>query len=155
MPYRIGEVAERANVPEGFVRQLIDLGALPGEEAGLGLPEVRRSRLLHSWAAAGLSVETILALVDRGALSLAFLDTPVMDTPERLDRSYQQLAADRGVPVAFLQAVHQALGFAPPEPGDRAGEDDATMLDIAELFRGAGGNDDPADHPGEDAGRSP
>ena len=67
MPYRIREVAERANVPEDFVRQLIDLGALPGEEAGLGAPEVRRSRLLHSWAAAGLSVETILALVDRGA----------------------------------------------------------------------------------------
>jgi hypothetical protein len=67
VPYRIGEVAERANVPEGFVRQLIDLGALPGEEAGLGIAEVRRSRLLHSWAAAGLSVETILALVDRGA----------------------------------------------------------------------------------------
>ncbi|MDF2745067.1 MAG: hypothetical protein K0S88_6445, partial [Actinomycetia bacterium] len=142
MPYRIGEVAERANVPEDFVRRLIDLGALPGEEAGLGVPEVRRARLLHSWAAAGLSVETILALVDRGALSLAFLDTPVMETPERLDRSYRQLAADRGVPVAFLQALHQALGFAPPEPGDRAGEDDATMLDIAELFRGAGGGDD-------------
>ena len=86
MPYRIGEVAERANVPEDFVRRLIDLGALPGEEAGLGIPEVRRSRLLHSWAAAGLSVETILALVGRGALSLAFLDTPVMETPERLDR---------------------------------------------------------------------
>ena len=43
VPYRIGEVAERANVPEGFVRRLIDLGALPGEEAGLGFPEVRRS----------------------------------------------------------------------------------------------------------------
>ena len=100
MPYRIGEVAERANVPQDFVGQLIDLGALPGEEAGLGIPEVRRSRLLHSWVAAGLSVETILALVDRGALSLAFLDTPVMETPERMDRSYQQLAADRGVPMA-------------------------------------------------------
>jgi hypothetical protein len=56
-----------ANVPEDFVRQLIDLGALPGEEAGLGIAEVRRSRLLHSWAAAGLSVETILALVDQGS----------------------------------------------------------------------------------------
>jgi len=64
-----------------------------------------------------------------------------METPERLDRSYRQLAADRGVPVALLQALHQALGFAPPEPGDRAGQDDATMLDIAELFRGAGGGD--------------
>ena len=142
MPYRIREVAERANVPEDFVRQLIELGALPGEEAGQGSLEVRRSRLLHSWRAAGLSVETILALVDRGALSLLFLDTPVMETPERLDRSYRQLAADRGVSLEFVQALHQALGFAPPEPGDRAGEDDATMLDIAELFRGAGGGDD-------------
>ena len=141
MPYRIREVAERANVPERFVRELLALGALPAEEAGLGPREVRRARLLHAWAAAGLSVETIVTLVDRGALSLAFLDAPVMATPERLDRSYRQLADDRGVPVTDLQAVHQALGFAPPDPGARAGEDDVTMLDIAELFRGAGVDD--------------
>jgi adenylate cyclase len=135
---RIREVAERANVPEDFVRQLIAAGALPGEEAGLGPREVRRARLLHSWAAAGLSVETVVTLVDRGALSLMFLDAPVMATPERLDRSYEQVAADRGVPLALVQAVHQALGFAPPDPAARAGEDDLTMLDVAELFRGAG-----------------
>jgi adenylate cyclase len=140
--YRIREVAERANVPEDFVRRLVAIGALPGEDAGLGPREVRRARLLHSWEAAGLSVETIVALVDRGALSLAFLDAPVMATPKRLDTSYEQLAADRGVPVALLQAVHQALGFAPPDPGTRAGEDDVTMLDVAELFRGAGVDDE-------------
>jgi adenylate cyclase len=142
VPYRIREVAERANVPEDFVRRLVAVGALDGGAAGLGPREVRRARLLHSWEAAGLSVETIMALVGRGALSLTFLDAPVMTTPERLDASYQQLAADRGVPVAFLQAVHQALGFAPPDPGARAGEDDLTMLDVAELFRGAGAGDD-------------
>jgi adenylate cyclase len=135
---RIREVAERANVPEGFVRQLVALGALPAEEAGLGPREVRRARLLHAWARAGLSVETIVELVERRALSLTFLDAPVMATPDRLDRSFQQLADQRGVPVAFLQALHQALGFAPPELGARAGEDDVTLLDIAELFRGAG-----------------
>jgi adenylate cyclase len=142
LPYRIREVAERANVPEDFVRRLVAIGALPGEDGGLGPREVRRARLLHSWEAAGLSVETIVALVDRGALSLGFLDAPVMATPERLDRSYEQLATDRGVPVAFLQAVHQALGFAPPDPGARAGEDDVAMLDLAELFRGAGVDDE-------------
>jgi adenylate cyclase len=140
--YSIRDVAERANVPEGFIRHLIAVGALPSKEAGLGPREVRRVRLLHSWTAAGLSVETILALVDRGALSLMFLDAPVMETPERLDRSYKQLAADRGVPVALVQAVHQAIGFAPPDPADRAGEDDVTMLHVAELFRGAGVHDD-------------
>jgi adenylate cyclase len=140
--YRIQEVAERANVPESFVRHLIAAGALPAQEAGLGPREVRRARLLHSWTAAGLSVETILALVDRGALSLLFLDAPVMATPERLDRSYQQLAADRGIPLGFLQALHQTLGFAPPHPDDRAGEDDVAMLEVAETFRGAGGEDE-------------
>ena len=33
MSDRIQEIAERANVPEGFVRQLVAAGALPGEEA--------------------------------------------------------------------------------------------------------------------------
>ena len=128
----IQEIAERANVPEGFVRQLVAAGALPGEEGELGsLGAVRRARLLWSWTAAGLSVETVLGLIKKGALSLAFLDGPVMALPERLDRSYEQLAAERGVPMSFVQAVHQSLGFAPPEPGDRAGEDDATMLEVA------------------------
>jgi adenylate cyclase len=140
--YRVREVAERANVPEGFVRRLVAVGALPQEQAGLGPREVRRARLLHSWEAAGLSVETIVALVDRGALSLMFLDAPVMATPERLDRSYEQLAGDRGVPLALVQALHQTLGFAPPDPADRAGEDDVTMLDVAEMFREAGAGDD-------------
>jgi adenylate cyclase len=140
---RIQEVAERANVPEDFVRQLVTAGALPHAEAELGSPgAVRRVRLLWSWTAAGLSVETVIALVNRGALSLAFLDASVMALPGRLDYSYEQLAADHGVPVSFLQELHQSLGFAPPEPGDRAGEDDATMLEVARLFRGAGATDD-------------
>jgi adenylate cyclase len=140
---RIQEVAERANVPEDFVRQLVGAGALPGEEAELGSPRaVRRARLLWSWSAAGLTVETVIALVNRGALSLAFLDAPVMDLPERLDRSYEQLVADRGVPTSFVQALHQSLGFAAPMLGDRAGEDDAVMLEVAGLFREAGVSDE-------------
>ena len=140
--YRVAEVAERGGVPEAFVRRLIAAGALPPEEQGLGPREIRRARLLHAWEAAGLSVETIVALVDRGQLSLRFLDAPVMETPARLDRSYRELAADRGVPLALVQAIHRALGFAPPEPGDRAGEDDVTLLELAELFRGAGADDE-------------
>jgi hypothetical protein len=139
MSDRIQEVAERANVPEDFVRQLVAADALPGEGGELELAgAVRRTRLLRSWTAAGLSVETILTLVNRGALSLGFLDAPVMALPERLDRSYEQLATDHGVTMGFLGALHQSLGFAPAEPGDRAGEEDATMLEVVRLFRGAG-----------------
>ena len=143
MSNRIQEVAERANVPEDFVRQLVAAGALPGEEGEMELAgAVRRVRLLRSWTAAGLSVETILTLINRGALSLAFLDAPAYALPERLEYSYEQLAADHGASMSFLQALHQSLGFAPPEPGDRAGEDDATMLEVARLFRGVGAADE-------------
>jgi hypothetical protein len=94
---RIREVAERANVPETFVRQLVAAGALPSEESELELAgAARRMRLLRSWTAAGLSVETILTLVNRGALSLAFLDALVMALPDRLDCSYEKLATDHG-----------------------------------------------------------
>jgi hypothetical protein len=58
-----------------------------------------------SWTAAGLSVETVLGLIDKGALSLAFLDAPVMALPERLDRSYEELAAERGAPMSLVQAL--------------------------------------------------
>jgi hypothetical protein len=140
---RIEEIAKRANVPEGFVRQLVAAGALPSDDGELGSSRaVRRARLLWSWTAAGLSVETVLGLIDKGALSLAFLDAPVMALPERLDRSYEELAAERGAPMSLVQALHQSLGFAPPEPGDMAGEDDVTMLEVARLFRGAGATDD-------------
>ena len=47
MSDRIQEVAQRANVPEEFVRQLVAAGALPGEGGELELAgAVRRARLL-------------------------------------------------------------------------------------------------------------
>ena len=138
MSDRIQEVAERANVPEDFMRHLVAAGARPARRASWNSPgRSGVSGCCGLGRRRGVSVETILTLVNRGALSLAFLDAPVMALPERLDYSYEQLAADHGVPMSFLQALHQSLGFAPPEPGDRAGEDDAVMLEVARLFRGA------------------
>jgi len=49
MSDRIQEVAERANVPEEFVRRLVAADALVGEEGELELAgAVRRVRLLRS-----------------------------------------------------------------------------------------------------------
>jgi hypothetical protein len=44
---RIEEIAKRANVPEGLVRQLVAAGALPSDDGELGSSRaVRRARLL-------------------------------------------------------------------------------------------------------------
>ena len=63
----------------------------------------------------GLSVETVLALINKGALSLAFLDGPVMALPERLDRFHYDLVAT----TTFHADEAQALCGA-PEPDERA-----------------------------------
>ncbi|MDF2746556.1 MAG: hypothetical protein K0S98_840 [Propionibacteriaceae bacterium] len=39
-----------------------------------------------------------------------------MALADRLDCSYEKLATDHGVTMSFLRALHQSLGFAPPDP---------------------------------------
>ena len=138
-PLSVRELADRANVDEGFVRRLIGVGALPPEgEGALGPREVRRVMLLHSWEMAGLSVDAVLRMVDAGALSLRFLDTPVVAGIEQLDETYQEFCAEQNVPLALVQALHEALGFAPPQPDDSARGDDPQLVGLLHLFMSVG-----------------
>ena len=132
--YAIREVAERANVPEGFVRQLIAAGALPAEAAGLGPREVRRARLLHSWTAAGLSLQTILALVDRGPVN-DVMDAPVRKT-RGMERSYQQARRRARDPWRYCRRSTRPSGR-PTEPDDREVRDGHNRK--RETCAGAGG----------------
>jgi class 3 adenylate cyclase len=87
--------------------------------------------LLHMWEAAGLPAESILAAIEAGELSLDFLDTPAWSLPERLPLTYREFAEERRIPVDLLLAVHEAIGFAPPDPDDRMTPDDAVMAELA------------------------
>jgi adenylate cyclase len=132
------EVARRANVPIEFVERLAALGALGNDlSSGVGR-ELGRARLLYAWSQAGFPPETIMRLVDQKALSITFLDSPAVLAPARLDRPYQDIAEERGVPQALLERLHESIGFEPPSPQDRAGEDDLALLDVMELFRSVG-----------------
>jgi class 3 adenylate cyclase len=132
-------VAENANVAEGFVRRLVDLGALPVDAAtGFSVRDVRRARLLDAWEQAGLPLEAVLRMLEEGMISLAFLDLPSMAGPEPLEESYLDLSASADVPLRLVQQLHQALGFAPPRPEDRAREDDAKVISVAKMFLDVG-----------------
>jgi hypothetical protein len=48
------------------------------------------------WEEAGLTAESILAATASGQLSLDFLESPGWEFPPRLDRTYRQLAEERG-----------------------------------------------------------
>ena len=96
--------------------------------------QLGRVRLLYAWSQAGYPPETIMRLVEKKALSITFLDAPAL-AAGRLDRRYEDIAAERRVPESLVDRLHESIGFEPPNPNDRAGEDDLALLDVMELFR--------------------
>jgi class 3 adenylate cyclase len=132
---QLAEVARRANVPLEFVRRLAAAGALSADVSIAVRRELGRVRLLYAWSQAGFPPETIMRLVDQKALSITFLDAPGVQAAGRLDRRYEDIAAERGVPESLVERLHESIGFEPPNSHDRAGEDDLALLGVIELFR--------------------
>jgi class 3 adenylate cyclase len=131
---QLDEVARLANVPIEFVRRLTALDAMSADLSIAVQRELGRVRLLYAWSQAGFPPETIMRLVDQKALSITFLDAPALAV-ERLDRGYEDIAAERSLPESLVEQLHESIGFEPPNPEDRAGEDDLALLDVIELFR--------------------
>jgi len=131
----LDDLAQRANVPALFVQRLVELGALNENLSVAARHELGRVRLLYAWTQAGFPPETIMRLVRQKALSITFLDTPGVRAAARLDRRYEDVAAERGVSEPFVERLHESIGFEAPKKGDRAGEDDLALLDVRGLFR--------------------
>jgi class 3 adenylate cyclase len=138
-PIRI--LAGRAGVDDSFVRKVIDAGAIPEPTQGYGPREVRRVRLLFAWEGAGLSAELVMQLVDSGALSLAFLDSPVVAGPERLETTYRDLAVEHGVAFRLVQRLHEAEGFEPPRADDAPRGDETDAIEVARGFMTLGASE--------------
>jgi adenylate cyclase len=139
---KIEDVAARAGTDVGYVRRLIGLGAIGPEQDGFSERDAHVVALLQVWERAGLPAESILSAVESGELSLDFLETPGWDLPAPLDRTYRQLAQERGVPLDLLVAIHGSIGFAPPDPDAWARPDDALMADLARIVLEIGGSED-------------
>jgi adenylate cyclase len=144
-PLSLEELADQADVEPDYVRRLIELGALERKEGAepYGNTDIRRVRLLASWDAAGLSVEGIMKAVNEGDLSLSWLDTAVMTRAERLELTYERLCSEEEVPLDLVQALQEALGFAPPDPGDRVLEGDRELVRVVRTFLSVGAGREP------------
>jgi adenylate cyclase len=139
-PLSLEELADQAEVDPEYVRRLIELGALERKIGPdpYGPSDVGRVRLLRAWEAAGLSVEAVMSVVKAGELSISWLDTPGMAPGRRLDLTYEELCEEEGVPVTLIQGLHEALGFAPPDPADPAREEDRELVRLVRAFLSVG-----------------
>ena len=66
-----------------------------------------------------------------------------MTKAERGDMTYEQLSAQEGVPLDLIQSLQEALGFAPPDPGDLVREGDRQLVRMVQTFIGAGAKEGP------------
>jgi adenylate cyclase len=143
MPLSLEELANEAEVEPEFVRRLIDLGALEHEAEPYAPSDARRIRLLRAWEEAGLSAESIMDVVRSGELSISWLDAPVMTKAGGGDVTYEQLSSEEGVPMGLIQPLQEALGFAPPDPGDRVRKGDRELVRLVRTFMEAGAGEGP------------
>jgi adenylate cyclase len=120
MTYQPAEVAVRAGVAPDFVDRLIEVGILKPTDDGYSAGDIRRAALVLVLDRAGLPLEGIAAAIDRGQLSLDFMDASNYDRFSTVtDQTFAQVSATSGVPLDLLMVVREAIGFAEPLPDDR------------------------------------
>jgi adenylate cyclase len=138
------EVAERAGVEPSYLVRLIDLGIIAPDEADRFSPgDVRRALMAGSLEEAGIPLEGVAAAIQRGALSLDFLDAAAYERFAALaTETFRQVSERTGIPLELLTGIREAVGMAEPSPDDRLREDEMAIvpfieLQVAEGFRPA------------------
>ena len=142
--YSRENAAERAGVEPNYLLRLMDLGILVPEERDRFSPgDLRRVLMAKSLEDAGIPLEGVAAAIQRGALSLTFLDAASYERFAALAaETFRQVSDRTGIPLELLMVIREAIGMAQPSPDDRLREDEMAVvpfieLQVAEGFRPA------------------
>jgi adenylate cyclase len=133
--YSKSEAAQRAGVDEAFIDRLLGLGIVPPRaDDRLTQADLRRVQLNHTLETAGIPLDGVGALIQRGALSMDFLETPTYERFSTLsNETFEGMAARTGVPLDLLMIVREATGSAVPQPTDYLREDELEMAAFLEV----------------------
>jgi adenylate cyclase len=133
--YSTTEAARRAGVDKAFVDWLIELGVIEARpNHRLTAADVRRVQLTRTLENAGVPLEGLAAMMRRGELSMAFLDTPTYERFSALSEvTFAALAERTGIPLDLLLIAREATGSAVPEPTDFLREDELQIVPFLEL----------------------
>jgi adenylate cyclase len=133
--YPRDDAAERAGVEPSYLVRLVDLGIItPQEDDRFSPGDVRRVLMAKSLEDAGIPLEGVAAAIQRGALSLDFLDAAAYERFASLSgETFQQVSDRTGVPLELLTLIREAIGMAQPKPDDRLREDEMAIVPFVEL----------------------
>lgn len=115
--------------------QLVDLGILiPNDGDQFSSGDVRRVGMVQSLEDAGVLLEGLAAAMQRGDLSLEFMDSEAYERFSSLSSiTFQELGEQTGVPVDLLMVVREASGSAQATPQDRVRESELTIVPFLEM----------------------
>jgi hypothetical protein len=132
--YSHKDAAGRAEVEPQFLERLTDLGILAPNEPGRFSPgDVRRALMAKSLEDAGIPLDGVAAGIERGALSLAFLDAPSYERFAAFaTETFQQVSDRTGIPLDLLTVIREAIGMAEPAPDDLLREDEMAIVPFLE-----------------------
>jgi adenylate cyclase len=132
--YSRSEAAERAGVAVDDVSRLVEVGIItPQEGDRFSAGHVRRAQLAQSLATAGIPLDGLGASIQRGEVSLDFLDAPVYERFSLLSTvSFQELSERTRVPLPLLMVMREAAGSTPPTPEDLVRDDELTIASFLE-----------------------
>jgi adenylate cyclase len=127
------EAAGRAGFEVDFLDRLEELGLVTTADGRYSTGQVRRAQLVRTLVQSGVPLEGLAAGVQRGDISLDFVET---ETYERFaglaDETFADVSARTGVPFELLAVVREAIGLAPPSPHDRVREDELRVIPFVE-----------------------
>jgi class 3 adenylate cyclase len=133
--YSRAKCAERAGVEPQYIVRLMDLGILGPEDADrFSSGDVRRVMMAKSLEDAGIPLRDVADAIQRGALSLDFLDAASYERVAPLAaESFHQVTDRTGIPLELLMLIREAVGMAQPSPDDRLREDEMAIVRFIEL----------------------
>jgi class 3 adenylate cyclase len=134
------EAAERAGVDPAYLDGLIDLGILtPTEPDRFSSGDIRRAMMARSLEDAGMPLDRVGEAMRDGTVSLDFMDADAFGRFASLaDETFHQVSDRTGVPLELLQYLREAMGSAPPSPGDRMREDELAIVPFLQIQIDAG-----------------
>jgi DNA-binding transcriptional MerR regulator len=136
-------LAERSGVNVPRLRQLVDLGILSPDAAGRFQPaDIQRVRIIQALDRAGIAPAQLGQLIAAGAYSLDWAQVLFPDPTPQVTTTFQQAAAELGLPYSLVAGLYAAWELARPEPEQPLRADDAELLRLAVLGYSAFGHDE-------------
>lgn len=134
------EAAARAGIGADEVQRLVAHRILvPDGEGRFTEGDVRRVGLVRGLEAAGIPLDGLREAIERGSISLDFLDAPVYERFSALSEvTFQQVSDRTGVPLSLLTLVREASGGSVPDPADRLREEELVVAAFVEAQVRAG-----------------